>query len=575
LGEADILDKLVIASLSDVGRSRTENQDSFCEACNALGERLLVIADGMGGHRGGAEASRMCVQILEQRFLEQHDSIETRLRRGIDEANAEILRRGLEDSDLGGMGATCAALVLCPDGQAWIAWAGDSRVYRLRAQKFEQLSEDHSLVAEWQKLGVLTPAQASNHPKRNELTRAIGVTREVEPDLRTLELRAGDRFLLCSDGLSGVVDDATLAELLGSREPTAAARALVDLANSRGGPDNVTVQIAWLPDPAAAPASDPGRPADTDPWADFDLSDPETGSAPEAVSDEVSQARQQSFELTSRAPAAPQAQRASAASVRPAAAEPEPAQARRATSASAARRVVSIERGRLHPPSLVAGVLLGIALALVARAYLDGQDAEPAQAPAPVPTAAEPAAPEAAAAAALPPEPTAERTPEPVPLAAEARRAAPPADAAKPAPDRPAAKAERRTPPTPGSAEPARLVPVPEAVPTSAHFDVPEPVHRFLDAWLAALSADDATAHAALGFPTGASEFLRTQSSRESFRLVEVELSPRSHAQQTYLRVVLSYAFTNGAGRFRTEDELRMILDAGAEGLRFAGYWQE
>jgi hypothetical protein len=100
-------------------------------------------------------------------------------------------------------------------------------------------------------------------------------------------------------------------------------------------------------------------------------------------------------------------------------------------------------------------------------------------------------------------------------------------------------------------------------------------VHAFLDAWLAALAHDDAQGHAALGFPTSASEFLRTQSTRESFRLIDAEISPRSTSDQTYVRLVLSYAFTNGNGRFRTEDELRFILHPTADGLRFAGLWSE
>ena len=100
-------------------------------------------------------------------------------------------------------------------------------------------------------------------------------------------------------------------------------------------------------------------------------------------------------------------------------------------------------------------------------------------------------------------------------------------------------------------------------------------MHAFLDAWLAALSADDAAAHAALGFPISAAEFARTESARESYRLVKAEVSPRSTPAQTYVRVVLSYAFHNGSGRFRTEDEVRLILEPAAGGLHFAGYWQE
>jgi hypothetical protein len=119
------------------------------------------------------------------------------------------------------------------------------------------------------------------------------------------------------------------------------------------------------------------------------------------------------------------------------------------------------------------------------------------------------------------------------------------------------------------------LVPVPAPVPTSEQFEVPQPVHEFLDAWLVALTRDDAEAYAALGFRSSAAEFQRTEASRESYHLKEVEVGPRSTPEQVHLRVVLSYAFSNGSGRFRTEDELRLLLDATAGGLRFAGYWQE
>jgi protein phosphatase len=556
LGEADFLEKLVLACASDVGRSRSENQDAWREASNALGERLLVLADGMGGHRGGAEASRMCVQTIEQRFLEQHDPVELRLRRGIDEANSDILHRGLEDSDLGGMGATCVALVVCPDGQGWVAWAGDSRLYRLRAGVLEALTEDHSLVAEWQKMGVLTPAQAAAHPKRNELTRAIGVTREVEPELRALELRAGDRYLLCSDGLCGVVDADTIAQLLGAHPPEVAVRALIECANARGGPDNVTVLIAWLPgDEAEEPAAEPPALA------------PEPDPPTPPVSPEP---RPREFELPVRpAPLAPLVPRATARAAAPPQGEMHGRAASPGRSRVWSRALMSF--GKLHSASLVAGVLLGVALALCARAYLDwqanGATSPPLRAvPAPSVAAPMPAPPPVVPV----PDPAPARPRDPVP-ARETPEPVPPAPVAGPAP---ASAAPSTEAPPPPAAAPV-LVPVPAPLPTSQQFELPQPVHEFLDAWLAALTRDDAAAYAALGFRSSAAEFQRTEASRESYRLQEVEIGPRSTAEQVHLRVVLSYAFSNGSGRFRTEDELRLLLDATAGGLHFAGYWQE
>jgi protein phosphatase len=561
VGEADVLEKLVTASLSDVGRTRTENQDAWREARNALGEHLLVIADGMGGHRGGGEAGRMCVQTIEHAFLEQHDSVETRLRRGIDQANDEIYRRGLEDPDLAGMGATCVALVLCPDGRAWVAWVGDSRLYRLRAGKLEQITEDHSLVAEWQKLGVLSAEQAANHPKRNELTRAIGVTRETEPDVRGLELSPGDRFLLCSDGLWGVVDAATVERSLGAQDPREAARALIGAANERGGPDNVTVQIAWLPgavpEPVLGPS--PAEPAAAPPSA--------SAPAPRVAPVEFE------FELPERpAPLAPLGSRPVA---RAAAPSPERTESMPAARTPAARAWRAPGRG-LHAPSAVLGLLAGVALTLAARPYLRWSSRSSAAPSSPSPPAASPAPAERAQPRSpepTPPEPPPSRPARP-PRALERPRQPEPVhpQPAAPAPGpQPAAESEKSSAPV-GTVEWVR---VPEPVPTSDAFELPAPVHAFLDAWLAALAHDDAQGHAALGFPTSASEFLRTQSTRESFRLIDAEISPRSTSDQTYVRLVLSYAFTNGNGRFRTEDELRFILHPTADGLRFAGLWSE
>ena len=245
------LSKLVIASRSDVGRARSENQDAFGELTSSLGERLLVVADGMGGHQGGAQASRHCVNSMKRVFLELEDAPDDRLLRGLEEANADVYQAAADDEDLAGMGATLVALLLGTDGTGWVAWVGDSRLYRLRDGELAALTEDHSLVAQWVKLGVLTPEEAAEHPKRNELTRAVGVAPDVEADLLPVDLRPGDRYLLCSDGLCGVVDEARIAAALGDGEPESAAQALIDLANAAGGPDNVTVQIAWFRDDEA------------------------------------------------------------------------------------------------------------------------------------------------------------------------------------------------------------------------------------------------------------------------------------------------------------------------------------
>lgn len=239
-----------IASQSDVGRARRDNQDAYGEFASRSGERLLVVADGMGGHVGGATASRICVETLGAALGELDGGPDECLRRGLRLANARILEVAAVQRELTGMGTTGIALLFGAAGRAWLGWVGDSRAYRLRAGMLEPLSRDHSLVAEWVRAGILLPEEAEQHPRRNELLRALGVAPDVEPEIVELELRPGDRFLLCTDGLSAVVPLAEIAEVVAHEPPELAAVKLVAKANERGGPDNVTVAIALVPDEA-------------------------------------------------------------------------------------------------------------------------------------------------------------------------------------------------------------------------------------------------------------------------------------------------------------------------------------
>ena len=169
----------------------------------------------------------------------------------------------MADPELSGMGTTAVALVLSPDGTATLGWVGDSRAYRFRDGALELLSSDHSVVGEMVRSGVLSPAEAESHPRRNELLRAIGPRPEVEAETRTFDHQIGDRFLLCTDGLWGPVPEAEVGVVLGFEAPDLAVRKLIGKANERGGPDNVTVQIVWVADPLAAvlPAPGPRRDA--------------------------------------------------------------------------------------------------------------------------------------------------------------------------------------------------------------------------------------------------------------------------------------------------------------------------
>jgi len=234
------------ASQSDVGRARHENQDAHGEFQSRTGERLLVVADGMGGHVGGATASRICVETLGAALVDTDDAPDVRLRRGLALANERIRETAERQPELAGMGTTAVALLFGADARAWLGWVGDSRAYRWRAGELEALSSDHSVVAEWVRAGILRADEADKHPRRNELLRALGANEQLESEVTELEVRAGDRFLLCTDGLSAVVPGAEIAAVVGFEEPELAAKKLVAMANERGGPDNVTVVIALL-----------------------------------------------------------------------------------------------------------------------------------------------------------------------------------------------------------------------------------------------------------------------------------------------------------------------------------------
>jgi len=235
--------ELRTASQSDVGRARRDNQDAFGEFASAAGERLLVVADGMGGHLGGATASRICVETLGEVLHDGDGAPETRLARGLALANTRIRAAAERQADLAGMGTTAVALLFASPRTAWLGWVGDSRAYRARGGELETLSHDHSVVAEWVRAGILQPEEAEHHPRRNELLRALGASAEVEPDLRELDVRPHDRFLLCSDGLSSVVPAEEIRAVLAFEPPELAVKKLVAMANERGGPDNVRALV--------------------------------------------------------------------------------------------------------------------------------------------------------------------------------------------------------------------------------------------------------------------------------------------------------------------------------------------
>jgi PPM family protein phosphatase len=251
---------------TDVGRVRHSNQDRLLEEPN-----LFAVADGMGGHVGGEVAAQVAVDALRVSFARQ--ATVDGLRRAVGEANAAVWREGQEQADLRGMGTTmtAVALVAGADGRDVIALAnvGDSRAYVFSGGRAVQVTSDHSLAEEKVRQGELTEAEAAVHPHRHILTRALGVSLDVDVDLWELRLHDGDRILLCSDGLTNEVGTEQIASTLASMaEPAEAARALVDAAVAHGGNDNVTVLVVdvLVADPEATPdpAAGAGAPAAAD-----------------------------------------------------------------------------------------------------------------------------------------------------------------------------------------------------------------------------------------------------------------------------------------------------------------------
>lgn len=242
-------DRLDYASLSDVGLRRRNNQDSLAtmvavseSAWQQRGD-LFLVADGMGAHAAGELASKLAADTIPLAYhkLTDRSPPEAALA-AVLEANSLIYNRGQMSADFKGMGTTNTTLLLLPQG-ALLAHVGDSRAYRLRGTRYEQLTFDHSLVWEMRASGQIQ-GQVPDFIPKNVITRSLGPSPSVQVDLEgPLPILPGDTFLLCSDGLSGPVKDEEMGMILGCLPPTEAVRALVDLANLRGGPDNVSVIV--------------------------------------------------------------------------------------------------------------------------------------------------------------------------------------------------------------------------------------------------------------------------------------------------------------------------------------------
>jgi len=265
------IDDLQCVVRTDVGMRRAMNQDSSAvvlaedEQAWVTRGHVFMVADGMGAHAAGELASKLAVDNLPH--LYNHDrelAAPEALEKAIRDTNAEIHRRGLANLDFRAMGTTASVLVLLPQG-AMLGHVGDSRVYRLRGQQLEQLTFDHSLQWELRSLKIITEGSDSYKAvPKNVITRSLGPNANVVADLEgPFPLEIGDTFLLCSDGLSGQIEDREIGSLLAYLPPEDAATVLVDLANLRGGPHNIPLGIAKIVGPGLATASTGGglRPA--------------------------------------------------------------------------------------------------------------------------------------------------------------------------------------------------------------------------------------------------------------------------------------------------------------------------
>lgn len=245
--------QITVANRSDAGRELQENEDSVGYIFDDRNDcHLLIVADGLGGQSCGRDASQLAVQSIRQSFFASHESglsIPDRLSAAITEANRQILLRASRDKRCRGMGSTCAVLSLLAN-QAFVAHTGDSRIYMVRDGRIIQLTRDHSRVQRMLADGLITEEEAQTHPEKNWLDKALGQREDLKPDVRQepIELRDADTFVICTDGLTNLVRDEEIFHVVERTPIRQACDLLVDMANDRGGNDNITVAIVRVGD---------------------------------------------------------------------------------------------------------------------------------------------------------------------------------------------------------------------------------------------------------------------------------------------------------------------------------------
>ncbi|MFI3170502.1 MAG: Stp1/IreP family PP2C-type Ser/Thr phosphatase [Faecalibacterium sp.] len=235
---------------TDIGKLRTENQDRFCMGGFSQGEGFALVCDGMGGASGGAVASKLAIDCMQSLLQSANEACEAGfekafLTKAMEEANLKIFQTAAQQENLAGMGTT-AVCALVQGMQAFISHAGDSRCYLLRDGVLVQLTRDHSYVQGLVDYGTITLEEAEHHPQRGAITRALGVDHRVEPDFTSITVVPQDVVLLCSDGLSKVLSQTEMEQILAAEPFEELPDLLIAAANQKGGPDNITVVLMGI-----------------------------------------------------------------------------------------------------------------------------------------------------------------------------------------------------------------------------------------------------------------------------------------------------------------------------------------
>lgn len=233
---------------TDVGRTRIANEDAFKYGIFDDGASWAVVCDGMGGVHGGKIASSTAIDMVSQKIKKCYNpamgmsSIENLLLSSITTANCIVYDRGIGDSELEGMGTTIVAAIV-KNGEACIAHVGDSRAYMISNNKINLITKDHSLVQEMLDMGQITQSEFEHHPRKNIITRAMGVDDKIDIEFNTVEFNSDDALILCSDGLSGLIEKDTMLDIYNNTEFDSLADKYIETANDNGGVDNITVVV--------------------------------------------------------------------------------------------------------------------------------------------------------------------------------------------------------------------------------------------------------------------------------------------------------------------------------------------